>query len=252
MSSSAAPTMQRQVLDPLSVIIKLATVSYKPVGTKIVVHHNAISIQEPGPFQSVCRYVLNANKEDLHVLNWPIFQACQHYLGRDQMQRTPRIKLLFVSAQRGIHNMMLTYADSPIVLFSLHHYWILIHMHLTQTFQPEFSHCDGMSQLYSERLLEILYNVWSTEKIKIVLHLAEVLVKKETDVDPEHVLLSPSPCTSITDAAMAMRVPIGMPPSIDAAMGALEASMEFTDRDSQSIIALFWEQEKEIDKILPK
>lgn len=241
--------MHRQVLDPLSVIIKLATVSYKPVGTKIVVNHNIISIQEPGPFQSVCRYVLNANKDDLHVLNWPIFQACQNYLGREQINRTPRIKLLFVSAQRGIHALMRTYADSPIVLFSLHHYWILIHMHLNQSFQPEFNHCDGMSALYSERLLEILYNVWSTEKIKIVLHLAEVLIK-ETEHDPENVLLSP--CSSITDAAMAMRGSIGVPPSTDAAMGALEASMEFTDRDSQSIISLFWEQEKENDKIVSK
>ena len=35
------------ILDPLSVIIKLAIISNKPVGTKILIQNNIIFFQEP-------------------------------------------------------------------------------------------------------------------------------------------------------------------------------------------------------------
>jgi hypothetical protein len=50
------------LLDPLSVIIKLAILSNKPIGTKILIHNNVLYFQEPGIFQSVTRYYYNTNK----------------------------------------------------------------------------------------------------------------------------------------------------------------------------------------------
>ena len=50
------------MLDPLSVIIKLAILSNKPIGTKILIQDNVIYFQEPGVFQAFCRYVLKTNK----------------------------------------------------------------------------------------------------------------------------------------------------------------------------------------------
>ena len=43
------------VLDPLSVIIKLSIISNKPIGTKLRIDNNIIYLQEPGPFQALCR-----------------------------------------------------------------------------------------------------------------------------------------------------------------------------------------------------
>jgi hypothetical protein len=50
------------ILDPLSVIIKLAILSNKPVGTKLLIQNNVIYFQEPGPFQSLCRVIYKSNK----------------------------------------------------------------------------------------------------------------------------------------------------------------------------------------------
>ena len=55
------------VLDPLSVIIKLAILSNKPIGTKFRINDNVMHIQEPGYFQSVCRIYYNSNKTELHL-----------------------------------------------------------------------------------------------------------------------------------------------------------------------------------------
>ena len=46
------------ILDPLSVIIKLAILSNKIVGTKIYIVRNIIYFQDPGMFQGLCRYFL--------------------------------------------------------------------------------------------------------------------------------------------------------------------------------------------------
>ena len=50
------------ILEPLSVIIKLAIISNKPIGTKLRMYNNIIYFQEPGPFQALCRYFLKSNK----------------------------------------------------------------------------------------------------------------------------------------------------------------------------------------------
>ena len=43
------------ILDPLSVIVKLAILSNKPIGTKLLIQNNVVYFQEPGPFQAFCR-----------------------------------------------------------------------------------------------------------------------------------------------------------------------------------------------------
>ena len=49
------------LLDPLSVIIKLAVLGNKPVGTKILIQNNILYLQEPGPFQALCRLFFSSN-----------------------------------------------------------------------------------------------------------------------------------------------------------------------------------------------
>ena len=60
--------LQLYILDPLSVIIKLAILSKKVVGTKICITTNIIYLQDPGPFQAFCRFIFSSNKTDLQYL----------------------------------------------------------------------------------------------------------------------------------------------------------------------------------------
>ena len=55
-------TIHKYILDPLSVIIKLAILSKKRIGTKISVYNNIVYIQEIGVFQALVRYVFKNNK----------------------------------------------------------------------------------------------------------------------------------------------------------------------------------------------
>ena len=70
------------ILDPLSVIIKLAIISNKPVGTKLLITNNIIYFQEPGPFQAFCRFIYKSNKTDLQFIYNPINIACSYFLSK--------------------------------------------------------------------------------------------------------------------------------------------------------------------------
>lgn len=74
---------KNDILDPLSVILKLFIYSYKPIGTKLSINCNGIAIQEPGIFQGTVRIFMRDCKNDINIIIFPIMYACVKYLTAD-------------------------------------------------------------------------------------------------------------------------------------------------------------------------
>ncbi len=163
------------ILDPLSVIIKLAIISNKPVGTKIMIQNNVIFFQEPGIFQSFCRYVLNTNKSDLQYMYNPIYAACQHFLKKEYIDSTQRIKSLFKCAQLGIERLKETYKDYSTVCLTLNYYYVIINNFVEQIYNENIFCKDNMTILYNNEVIDKLNSQWTKEKIKIILDLISFL-----------------------------------------------------------------------------
>lgn len=173
------------ILDPLSVIIKLAILSNKPIGTKLCINNNIIYMQEPGPFQALCRYFFKNNKTDIQYLYNPIELACQIYLTKTSIQQNPKMKDLFKCAQNGILRLIETYKTCSVMRLCLNYYFSLITNHLEEKNNSELFRRDMMSTFYTEDLLNKMNKNWSQEKIKIVLNLTTYLSSNEnaeTDV----------------------------------------------------------------------
>jgi hypothetical protein len=163
------------LLDPLTVIIKLAVLSNKPIGTKIAIQHNVLYFQEPGPFQALCRYLYNTNKMDIQYIYNPIQLACQQYLSKESVQKMPRMKLLFASAQKGLENLMETYKSWSIIRLCLNYYYVLISNYMDDIYNDKLFRKDGMTQMYSKETVDMLNGQWTNEKIKVILNLIEFL-----------------------------------------------------------------------------
>ena len=163
------------LLDPLSVIIKLAILSNKPVGTKICILNNLIHIQEVGPFQSFVRYWLKNNKSDLHYLYNPIEIACDNFLSVDIIDEHPTIIALFNSALKGIDKLKETYKEHSMVILCLNYYANIISNHLGDNFNGDLFREDNISELYTDDLVEKLNNRWTNEKLVVVLELNNYL-----------------------------------------------------------------------------
>jgi len=199
----ATLNQKKYLLDPLSVIIKLAILASKPVGTKVCIQNNVMSFQDPGPFQGLCRIIYKLNKTDLHFMYNPIHLACLHYLSAAALKSRPRMRNLFVYAQRGIERLIETYQANSTVVHRLNYYHAIIAVTLsgienmspppppppphTETKEtkdtkrdvalvqvdvrqyPSLFRKDSMSVLYGEELVSMLNNQWTDKWITAIL-----------------------------------------------------------------------------------
>lgn len=171
--------VQLYILDPLSAIIKLAVLSNKPVGTKICISNNIIFLQEPGPFQSFCRYIFSTNKTDIQYLYNPIQLACQAYLTKDAVLKNPKLKELFKCAQNGLIRLSETYKSCSIIRLCINYYATLIDNHLQEIYNETLFKKDAMTPLYTNELTNSFNKLWTQDRIKIILNLTTFLISDE-------------------------------------------------------------------------
>jgi hypothetical protein len=104
-----------QIIDPLSTIIRLVINGFKPIGTKICVYENRISLQEPSYIQGSLRTVNGDSKEDLHFLLEPIKNACGRLIQVSEPNKKQKLKYLFKKAKIGLINLKNTYETYPLI-----------------------------------------------------------------------------------------------------------------------------------------
>lgn len=168
------------LLDPLSVIIKLAILGNKPIGTKILIQNNVIYFQEPGMFQSITRMFYNSNKTDLQYMYNPIHIACSTFLSKEFIQKTPRLKSLFVFAQNGLKNLIETYKNCSIISLCLNYYYAIITNHVEQKYNDSIFYKDSITSYYTKELIDTLNEQWTQDKIKVILDLIAFLTHDTT------------------------------------------------------------------------
>jgi len=172
------------LLNPLSTIVKLAILGNKPVGTKIYIQHNVLSFQEPGPFQSFCRYVFHYNKTDLQYMYNPIQLACTMFLSKPskdvtssstKTQKNERLRALFQCAQKGLERLMETYKTCTIIRLCLSYFHVIIANHVDEVYQDRLFRKDSLTSLYTTSLVAELNAQWTDERMKVVLDLVGFL-----------------------------------------------------------------------------
>ena len=167
------------LLDPLSVIIKLAILGNKPIGTKLLIQNNVVYFQEPGFFQSITRFYYSTNKTDLQYMYNPIYIACLTFLSKESIAKTPRLKNLFINALVGLKNLIETYKSCSILTLCLNYYYAIIKNYIENTQNDYLFYKDGLTSLYTKELTDSLNNQWSQEKIKVILDLISFLTNDE-------------------------------------------------------------------------
>jgi hypothetical protein len=208
------------VLDPMSVIVKLAILANKPIGTKIIIKHNAIIVDENTFLQSWYRFLNGHTKSDLHYLYNPVQIACTQYL-------THKTKSVFEAAVVGLKQLIETYNMHSIVTVCLKYYISIITSYIEtldetgnsngggeegcgnnyvkskkikqiHTTPPGHGH-DNMTSLYTTELLDNLQIVWSKDKLKIVVELIAFLDNDAQTASEQNVKAIESIMTSVDD-----------------------------------------------------
>ena len=181
--SSDQTSIHKYILDPLSVIIKLAILSKKRIGCKICIYNNIFYIQEIGVFQSLVRFIFKNNKVDIQYLYNPIQLACIKFLNKDFIKNNSHIIKIFINAQKGIQNLIETYNNFAIITHTLYMYYNIIANHLGNLYNENLFIKDNMTIIYNNEIVNKLNATWTNERIKIVLDMIDFI---NNDKDSEN------------------------------------------------------------------
>ena len=112
------------ILEPLQAILQIALLSFYPVGTKITIQNNILTLQPPTYSQSMLRWYNNDTKEDLYFL-FNVFHRFKKFYAHfkhDDGSVQHRLHILLTElAKTGINKLIRTYGqtDKPHILQTL-------------------------------------------------------------------------------------------------------------------------------------
>jgi hypothetical protein len=149
-----APSLDDVLLEPFSVFIKLAVMSFKESGTKISVAENTIHIENPGVLQGIKRFITRSNREHISYLAKPIKRVIVMYPPNDNDNLLYLYKLVI----KGIDVLKKSYNHkSSTTLHSLDLYVHLINKSINNRKAPEDIH-----------IPEKLLGLWNDEEINVI------------------------------------------------------------------------------------
>ena len=157
------------IIDPMSCLIKLSILKFCPVGTKISIGDNMITILDPGLLQGPYRFVKGDGREDLHNLYVPLIKSIEWFYDKSKEDKDIEIKILFDFATNGLEILRASYPNNSTITHTLDLY---IH-HLTtkqiKTLQNKEVKMNETNN--SNEIHEYLKQLWNQREIHIIIEL---------------------------------------------------------------------------------
>jgi hypothetical protein len=165
---------QKQILDPLSCIIRLGLLIFKEKCTKISIANNKIFFQPPNILQGPMRWTYGDGRADLHNLCNPIEKAVLWY----NPQENKSIEKIFKLAIKGLIKLKHSYimkntkvGDSNLVCHSISHYITMI--------QNRLNNVETITITQEDHDNNYFKNLWKNEELEIIDNLFGLALEKK-------------------------------------------------------------------------
>jgi hypothetical protein len=163
------------ILEPLQAMTQLSMMAYCPIGTKLTIYDNILTIQQPGISQGVIRYFNEDSKEDLYYLMNVFRRFFTYYSFMLENEKTKILFNLLVSnAIAGIDNLLKTYtnSDKVNVLHTLQMYKVVLS-------NPDFFNNNNMNNddLNIDNIFIKIVDIYDKEEYSIIYNLLVLLDK---------------------------------------------------------------------------
>ena len=120
------------ILEPLQAILQIALLAFYPVGTKLTIQNNIMTLQPPTYSQSMARWYNNDTKEDLYFL-FNVFHRFKKFYAHYKADAPDSVQhrlyaLLIDLSKPGINKLIRTYGqtDKPHILQTLTMYKFIL------------------------------------------------------------------------------------------------------------------------------
>jgi hypothetical protein len=180
-----ASVSKNDILDPLSIIIKLYLYNSKPVGTKISVGNNKMDIQNSTYLQGVWRRYNGDSKNDINILVCPILYACIHYLNSSESREL--YLPLFNEALEALSNLKQTYANTAII-YNIEHLINIIQAHVLNEGSNGIVNTDTPLYKIKENIYSHLNEVWTPSRKNILFGFIKEITEVKSPTLKQHLL----------------------------------------------------------------
>jgi hypothetical protein len=153
-------TKKDSILDPLTCIIRLGILEFKPIGTKISLNNNKIKYNDPSVIQGALRWSNGDNREDLHNLFNPLKKAVLWYDIKNK-----EIKNIIEYSIRGLEKLQSSYNKNSVISHSMQYYIDYLKNSINQKKnenleeEEENSISKQLRDLWNEREITIVNNI---------------------------------------------------------------------------------------------
>ena len=162
-------TNSNSIIDPLTCLIRLAILEFKPYNTKISIKNNKITYNDPHILQGPIRWTNGDNREDIHNIYNPIIKAIQWYDSDNE-----DIKNIFKYAVKGLEKLKSSYDDNSIITHSIEYYITYI----KQNFKPKKTKLPETNTIFIQ-----FKELWSEREINIINNMILELAEQEENYD---------------------------------------------------------------------
>ena len=169
------------ILEPMQVMIQLALLAHSPIGTKISVSNNILSIQPPSMTQGVYRWWNNDNKDDLYYL----FHAIRRYYKWYKSQKDEVYQYILAWAVKGLDKLSETYnkADKNNIRHTLALYRNVLDLKTDEIFKDNKEDTVTIDQVFKE-----IINIYD-DRLLYITHNTLLMMEEETNTEFKQKLL---------------------------------------------------------------
>ena len=170
------------ILEPMQVMIQLALVAHSPIGTKISVYNNILSIQPPTWTQGAYRWWNNDNKDDLYYL----FHAIRRYYKWYKSQNDEAYQYILTWAVKGLDKLSETYnkADKNNIRHTLALYRNVLDLKADEIFKDNTDDTVTIDQVF--KAITSIYD----DRLIYITHNALLMMEEETNTEFKQKLLA--------------------------------------------------------------
>lgn len=159
-SSFISPKREKNlILEPLTVIFRLAILKYKPPNTKLSIKDNGIVYQENTYDQGLIRMMEGDTREDLHNLYHPILKSIEWYSYNDY-------KFLYNECITGLNILNSVYDRNSTIRHTISHYISVIQM----------NDCENIIEdVDINPIIDKLKEIWTLDEINSAISLLKLI-----------------------------------------------------------------------------
>ena len=166
------------IIDPMSCLIKLSILKFYPVGSKISIGDNMITILDPGVLQGTFRFFKGDGREDLHNLYVPLIKSIEWFWIKDNKE----INCLFNFATNGLEILKESYPINSTICHTLDLYIF----HLTTKQIKTFQNKDiQINEPNNNIIHDYLKKLWNDREKHIII---ELLLEYDKNKTERHIL----------------------------------------------------------------